>query len=404
MVKSVLASLPIFFMCCLDVPVTIKEQVIKYMRHCLWRKRTADVQAKGSALVSWKKICRPKDQGGLGVLNLDVQNKSLLLKNLDKFYNNLDTPWANLIRDTYYDEDNPPGIKMEGSFWWKAHLKLIDTYKAMARCSLGNGRSVLFWTDLWGETCLHHKFPHLVSFAKRTDVSISKVLHMDFLQDMFHLPLSQQAYTEFEELEILCENAQVRVQQNLPDNWHYIWGSDSFSTTKAYNFLIGVQHTPIFFTWLWKSSCQQKHKFFFWLLLHDRLNTRNLLRRKNCLLPSYNCATLQCNHEETLAHLFWSCPFAHQCWAFVRPQVTNQHSVLEAFYVIKDSLNLPYAVEIIILAAWSIWIIRNRKIFEDQNPSFSAWKIIFKQELHLLSYRMKKKWSVSFRAWLQILP
>jgi hypothetical protein len=122
------------------------------------------------------------------------------------------------------------------------------------------------------------------------------------------------------------------------------------------------------------------------------------------LLPSYNCATLQCNHEETLAHLFWSCPFAQQCWAFVCPQVTNQHSVLEAFYVIKDSLNLPYAVEIIILAAWSIWTIRNRKIFEDQNPSFSAWKIIFKQELQLLSYRMKKKWNAPFKAWLQSLP
>jgi hypothetical protein len=71
--------------------------------------------------------------------------------------------------------------------------------------------------------------------------------------------------------------------------------------------------------------------------------------------------------------------------------------------VIKYSLNLPFAVEIIILAAWSIWIIRNRKIFEDQNPSFSAWKIIFKQELQLLSYRMKKKWNVSFKAWLQSL-
>jgi hypothetical protein len=35
LVKSVLASLPIFFMCCLGVPVTIKDQVIKYMRHCL---------------------------------------------------------------------------------------------------------------------------------------------------------------------------------------------------------------------------------------------------------------------------------------------------------------------------------------------------------------------------------
>jgi hypothetical protein len=39
MVKSVVASLPIFFMSCLDVPDTIKEHVKKYMRHFLWRKK-----------------------------------------------------------------------------------------------------------------------------------------------------------------------------------------------------------------------------------------------------------------------------------------------------------------------------------------------------------------------------
>jgi hypothetical protein len=43
LVKSVLASMPIFFMCCFDVPVAIKEQVVKYMRHCLWRKKNSDV-------------------------------------------------------------------------------------------------------------------------------------------------------------------------------------------------------------------------------------------------------------------------------------------------------------------------------------------------------------------------
>jgi hypothetical protein len=37
MVKSVLSSLPISYMSCLEIPVTINEQVIKYMRHCLWR-------------------------------------------------------------------------------------------------------------------------------------------------------------------------------------------------------------------------------------------------------------------------------------------------------------------------------------------------------------------------------
>jgi hypothetical protein len=90
-------------------------------------KKDCICSSKGKCLSFLEKSCRPKDQGGLGVLNLDVQNKALLLKNLEFFYNNLDIPWVNLIRDTYYDEDRPPGIKLEGSFWSKAHLKLIDT-------------------------------------------------------------------------------------------------------------------------------------------------------------------------------------------------------------------------------------------------------------------------------------
>jgi hypothetical protein len=33
----------------------------------------SDVQAKGTALVAWKQICRPKDQGGFGFLDLSIQ-------------------------------------------------------------------------------------------------------------------------------------------------------------------------------------------------------------------------------------------------------------------------------------------------------------------------------------------
>jgi hypothetical protein len=63
LVKSVMSSMPIFYMCCFDVPVTIKEQVVKYMRHYLWRKKNSDVQANGSAPVAWKEICKPKVKG-----------------------------------------------------------------------------------------------------------------------------------------------------------------------------------------------------------------------------------------------------------------------------------------------------------------------------------------------------
>jgi hypothetical protein len=96
------------------------------------------------------------------------------------------------------------------------------------------------------------------------------------------------------------------------DNWSYILGNSEFSSQKAYKALIGSQPAVPLFSWIWKSSCQSKHKFFFWLLLNDRINTRNLLGRKRMALLTYNCATLECNREETLQHLFWTCPFAQE--------------------------------------------------------------------------------------------
>jgi hypothetical protein len=49
-------------------------------------------------------VCRPKDKGGVGILNLKVQNEALLLKYLHKFYNKVNTPWVKLIWNTYYRE------------------------------------------------------------------------------------------------------------------------------------------------------------------------------------------------------------------------------------------------------------------------------------------------------------
>jgi hypothetical protein len=58
--------------------------------------------------VAWKKCTKPKRKGGLGVINLRSQNKDLLLKHLDKFYNKADIPWVNLIWNTYYFNGKVP--------------------------------------------------------------------------------------------------------------------------------------------------------------------------------------------------------------------------------------------------------------------------------------------------------
>lgn len=60
-------------------------------------------------LAAWDLVCKPKNKGGLGILNLEVQNIALLIKHLDRFFNCKDLPWVKLIRNKYYaDSDKPP--------------------------------------------------------------------------------------------------------------------------------------------------------------------------------------------------------------------------------------------------------------------------------------------------------
>jgi hypothetical protein len=85
LLNSVINSLPMYAMCSLKVPITIFIHFEKSGRQFLWADKEDKIQ--GKCLASWEMICRHKDQGGLGVLDLRTQNKALLLKNLHKFYN-----------------------------------------------------------------------------------------------------------------------------------------------------------------------------------------------------------------------------------------------------------------------------------------------------------------------------
>jgi hypothetical protein len=68
------------------------------------------------------------------------------------------------------------------------------------------------------------------------------------------------------------------------------------------------------FRWLWSSACQNKRKVFFWLVLHDRVSTRALLRRRNMHLPNYSCVLCHLLVDEDLPHLLFHCPYATACW------------------------------------------------------------------------------------------
>ena len=83
LIKSVFSGMPIFFMCSLLLPKAVIKQIESYLRNCMWRKFGS--LDSGTAMISWDTVCKPKAQGGLGILDISVHDKALLMKFLHNF-------------------------------------------------------------------------------------------------------------------------------------------------------------------------------------------------------------------------------------------------------------------------------------------------------------------------------
>ena len=137
-----------------------------------------------------------------------------------------------------------------------------------------------------------------------------------------------------------------------------------------------------------KTNCQHKHTVFFWLLLKDRLSTRSLLKRKGMDLPSYNCVLCSSQVEESRFHLFLDCLFAQRCWEILGLQI-NDNDPLRIIEDFNNQLNIPFALEVIIIMTWSIWMARNDLIFKNIAASLISVRSRFKVEFALFVLRAK---------------
>jgi hypothetical protein len=185
------------------------------------------------------------------------------------------------------------------------------------------------------------------------------------------------------------------------DTWLFTWGSAIFSTSKAYKALIGHREVHPIYNWLWKAKCQMKHKVFFWLLIKDRLSTRDLLSRKNMSISDVICDLCILQKRESMPHLFLRCNFAKACWQMIGALVPTARPVLHIFNNIRRKLQVPFFMEIIILMSWSIWTVRNDWIFNNLDPSIQRCKDKFVHEFKLLLHRVRPDRAALMNVWLQ---
>jgi hypothetical protein len=117
-------------------------------------------------------------------------------------------------------------------------------------------------------------------------------------------------------------------------------------------------------------------------------------------LETYTYENCILQRNENAYHLFLRCNFAKSCWASIGLITPQTHCPQRAALRLKRQLNMPEALEIIILMSWSIWQCRNGWIFDNIAPTVERCRAIFLQEVKCLLLRLKPSTSQIICSWL----
>lgn len=230
----------------------------------------------------------------------------------------------------------------------------------------------------------------LLSFAHDKDSSVKNFVEEQELENLFQLPLSVEAYAELVQLQSRMNASSL--SSSLPDGWSFAWNTASYKPKDFYRHCFRNITPPPYLTWIWRSRCTMKHRVFTWLMMVDRINTRDMLRRRNFNVGGdLGCLLCDAGSRETRNHLLFECSFAVGCWLKLDITWDIDQTFENMLMAAKNSWSGRLFTEAVILSAWNIWKIRNRKLFDGVPPETAAWNRQLALDLDILGCRVKDR-------------
>lgn len=130
-------------------------------------------------------------------------------------------------------------------------MQFPDVFRGISSFKVGDGKSYLFWDDLWNNKIRSGLYPRAYSFAKSTKESV----YMTSTKG-----LSQR--TGFLEYLIMSADDPLVQLSDDRDLWSYARGNSFFSSQKEYAMNFMHIQAPCYLNWIWKSKCTMKVKSF----------------------------------------------------------------------------------------------------------------------------------------------
>ncbi|KAK9932560.1 hypothetical protein M0R45_019793 [Rubus argutus] len=178
LIKSVATAVPSYPMSCFLMPVTLCREINADIARFWWRK---EENRNGIHWMSWDRLCRPKEAGGLGFRDLESYNKAMLAKQCWRIINNPSALWARIIKARYFPNCSfmEASKGSRASWGWSSLLTGRDTIDINARWQIHNGRKVDVWRDRWIPNSKGGLIEPTITNNRFTPLQVSELINED---------------------------------------------------------------------------------------------------------------------------------------------------------------------------------------------------------------------------------
>ncbi|KAL2246927.1 UNVERIFIED_CONTAM: hypothetical protein Sindi_2545000 [Sesamum indicum] len=378
------------------LPKGVIKDIEKRLRAFLWR----GTGNSGYPKVAWKEICKPKEEGGLGLKDMGTLNRSLMCKKLCEVIRcDRTSIWVEWLRHGRLRDDSIWSIpENRGPWGWRKMLRLRGWLRSVVEYRIGDGSDFFLWKDPW-----HHLGPLLDRFLRGPNslgLHESTMLSSVICEGHWHWPL----ITDMECVEITHVLPQIHGGTD-----RIIWkGSSRKPTTQEfYRAMISAGPKVGWISLLLGSLKIPRHLFILWLAILEKLATTD-----KPWLSHLGCCVL-CNEDmvESHNHLFFHCRFSRRCLISIRCivlfQWPNRDWVSDVEWGArkwrgKHIINISYRC-LLGSCVYHIWRERNLRRFEHEErpPSVVDNLIVEDVRQRILSIKLPRSISTCalYRLW-----
>uniref|UniRef100_A0A453CBJ1 Reverse transcriptase zinc-binding domain-containing protein n=2 Tax=Aegilops tauschii subsp. strangulata TaxID=200361 RepID=A0A453CBJ1_AEGTS len=371
-----LSSLLLFIMSFYSFPETLHHEIGSVQARFYW---AGEGDKQKYHMVRWSEICKPRDQGGLGIMSSKRMNLALLTRWLWRIANGDGDLWLQIVRQKYL-RGQPLAFcaRTGGSQFWQSVIQLLPVLRIGTSISIGTGSSTLFWLDRWaGDLPFAARFPDLFSIAVDPRISVETTL-IDLGRLAFRRPFGPPEVAAWHDLLDAVALHEPDLSQPLDRLSWRLEPSGRFSTQSLYR-AIAPSPSPAIFEYIWTIRLPLKIRIFMWQWIRGRLPSGVEVIKHHG--PGDGLCPL-CGTEETLNHIFFSCVSAQFLWGCLREVIggvwcnTNFPDLLAEIQATPISGRHIRWLLIGVLA-WTIWTVRNKLVIQ-RAPLRRATDAVFK--------------------------